>query len=424
MDVMSIPIQRERKGISMQIIQRKAEQGLLNGTLMVAARGVSDFGSFLNMVAISTYIYFLSNDVFHISLFLACRVVGGLIASLVGTLFFRRYTGRISLVGFDLLRALSITALLTLPSSIHLQILPFIALLIGFSGAMFSIGLNSQLPKLVPEDKLISINAWISSASAMGAVMGSLVSGILIALGSYELVFIVNLLTYLGAACLVLGLKTIHLAANSSENLHKESDWRALLLGLKRSPVLAGMLLVALADTFGSAAHNVGFPILSKLISPDDASTSMGLLLATWALGKFLGANVCGKLLFKRSLVWMDRLFFLGVACMSLGFIATFQQLTLLPALVFIVFAGIGDGLAEVCLVSRVQQEPEVLRLPLFSVLNLFQMTGFAIGMLIVAPFYVWYQASTVIILFHGLPLIMLFITGILGYKLKQTIRL
>jgi hypothetical protein len=406
----------------MHIKEEERATALRNGKLMVAARGGSDFGSFLNMVALSTYIYFLSNDVFHVSLFLACRVAGGLIASLVGTPFYLRYVGRFSLVGFDLLRALFISALLILPTSLHLQILPFMALAIGFSGAMFSIGLNSQLPKLVPEDQLISINAWISSASAMGAVMGSLVSGVLIALGSYELVFIVNLLTYLGAACLVLGLKTIHLAANGSEKPHKESDWRAVFLGLKRSPVLAGMLLVTLADTLGSAAHNVGFPILSKLISPDDASTSMGLLLATWALGKFLGANVCGKFLFKRSLVWMDRLFFLGVACMSLGFIATFQQLTLLPALVFIIVAGIGDGLAEVCLISRVQKEPEVLRLPLFSVLNLFQMTGFGIGMLIVAPFYVWYEPSVVIILFHGFPLIMLFITGILGYKLNRAI--
>lgn len=397
-----------------------------NDKLMVAAKGMSDFGSFLNMVAISTYIYFLSNDVFHVSVFLACRVVGGLIASLLGTSFFRRFDGRSSLVGFDLLRAFGVGALLMLPSSAHLQVLPVIALIIGFSGAMFSIGLNSQLPRLVPEDRLIKVNAWISSASAIGAVMGSLISGILIAVGSYELVFTVNLFTYLVAAGLVLLLKT-HGLNDDALKEEKEagshsSDWRALWLGVKGAPVLAGMLLVTLADTLGSAAHNVGFPILAKLINPNDASTSMGLLLAIWAAGKFLGANVCAKWLLARSQVWMDRLFFMGVACMSLGFIATFQQSALIPALCFILFAGIGDGLAEVCLISRVQQEPEALRLPLFSVLNLFQMTGFAIGMLIVAPFYLWYQPHVVIILFHGLPLIVLFITGILGYKLNRVI--
>jgi len=407
----------------MTIMDSGKEQGLRNGKLIVAARGMSDLGSFLNMVAISTYIYFLSNDVFHVSVFLACRVLGGLIASLVGTPFFRRFDGRASLVGFDLLRALGVGALLILPSSSHLQILPVIALIIGFSGAMFSIGLNSQLPRLVPEDKLIRVNAWISSASAIGAVMGSLISGVLIAVGSYELVFTVNLLTYLLAAGLVLLLKTTAKSAHDIKEKQASSDWRTLVLALKGTPVLAGMLLVTLADTLGSAAHNVGFPILSKLISPNDASTSMGLLLATWALGKFVGANVCGKFLKKRSLVWMDRLFFMGVACMSLGFIATFQQSSLIPALCFILFAGIGDGLAEVCLISRVQQEPERLRLPLFSVLNLFQMTGFAIGMLIVAPFYVWFQPSIVIILFHGIPLIMLFVNAMLGYKLNKPIR-
>ena len=93
---------------------------------------------------------------------------------------------------------------------------------------------------------------------------------------------------------------------------------------------------------------------------------------------------------------------------MSLGFILTFQQNSVALALLFIFFAGTGDGLADVSLISRIQSEVESLRLPVFSLITLLQMTGFGVGMLIVAPFYIWLAPSLVIIIFHGIPLLML----------------
>ncbi len=67
------------------------------------------------------------------------------------------------------------------------------------------------------------------------------------------------------------------------------SEWQALTAGLRSSPALAAMLLISLLDTLGSAAHNVGFPVLSQYISPDTTNIVMGYLLAVWACGKFAG---------------------------------------------------------------------------------------------------------------------------------------
>lgn len=63
---------------------------------------------------------------------------------------------------------------------------------------------------------------------------------------------------------------------------------------------------------------------------------------------------------------------------------------------------------ADVSLISRIQSEVESLRLPIFSLITLLQMTGFGVGMLIVAPFYIWLAPSVVIIIFHGIPLLTL----------------
>ncbi len=178
------------------------------------------------------------------------------------------------------------------------------------------------------------------------------------------------------------------------------------------------MLLISMLDTLGSAAHNVGWPVLSQYISPDTAKTVMGYLLAVWACGKFVGARLASAVLKDRRTQSMELLFMIGVALMSSGFILTFQQTELWLALVLVVWAGIGDGLSEVALISRAQSEPDSLRLPLFSLLTLIQMAGFGVGMLVVGPFYLAWTPAQVIVLFHGLPLTALVVMGLWMKKL------
>lgn len=375
-----------------------------NARLIIFARGVSDFGAFLNMVALSTYVYWLSQSVVFVSIFLACRVTGGIVASLFGIPFFRRFAGRGTLAGLDLARALLLTPLLLLIPAHQLSLLPFIAFGIGLCNSLFAIGLNSQLPTWVALEQRVDTNAWITSAAATGAVFGSLLSGLLIATGGFEAVFAVNIGTYVIAACLVMPLRALY-SVTVVTHRGLSAEWRALTRGLRGAPVLAAMLLISMLDTLGSAAHNVGWPVLSQYISPDTAKTVMGYLLAVWACGKFIGARIASALLKGRGTPGMERLFMFGVALMSSGFILTFQQTELWLALLLVVWAGLGDGLSEVALVSRAQSEPDSLRLPLFSLLVLIQMVGFGVGMLVVGPFYVTWTPAQVIVLFHGLPL-------------------
>ncbi|URL16355.1 MFS transporter [Pantoea ananatis] len=384
-----------------------------NAGFIIAARFISDFGAFLNMVVLSTYVYVITQSVFHVSVFLASRVAGGIIASVIGIPFFRRFHGYFSLIIFDVLRAALLVLLLILPVNTQIYLLPAIAFGIGLGNSMFSIGLNSQLPWWVMASHRVSTNAWLTSVSSVGAVAGSLISGILLAASGYQQVFIVNIMTYLVAGLYIVFLRYLETPVITPTAAPRK-EWHNLITGLRTAPLLAGMLIVTLTDTLGSAAHNVGFPILSKLMTPDSAGKTMGLLLAVWASGKFLGARLASYLSRNNLGPGIERLFFIGVALMSLGFIAAFQQTAVHMALVFIIFAGIGDGIADVCLISSIQREPDMLRLPVFSLMTLFQMTGFCVGMLIVAPFYAWLDPALVIIIFHGLPLVTLVIVGLI----------
>lgn len=381
-----------------------------NIRLIIAARFFSDFGAFLNMIALTTYVYVLTQDVVQISIFLACRVLGGIVASIVGVPFFRRIKGHWSLIAFDLTRALLLAMLLALPSTALSYVLPLIALGLGFGNSMFAIGLNSQLPWWVHKSQWVTTNAWLTSVSAVGAVAGSLISGMLLVYSGFESVFIINIVIYLLAGACVVPLRFLQSPQDAPQG-GPLREWRNLRAGLGCAPVLAGMLVVTIADTLGSAAHNVGFPVFSELLDSKSAGHIMGLLLAVWAAGKFAGARMTEMLLRKALGPGIENLFLVGVVLMSLGFIATFQQTSLSVALVCVAVAGLGDGISDVSLVSRIQQEPEALRLPVFSLMTFLQMTGFGIGMLVVAPFYIWFQPSVVIVIFHGLPLLAATIT-------------
>ncbi|PTT88098.1 MFS transporter, partial [Pseudomonas sp. HMWF005] len=202
----------------------------------------------------------------------------------------------------------------------------------------------------------------------------------------------------------------------------ERGEWSVLKQGLRSAPVIAAMLAVTMADTLGSAAHNVGFPIISKLLTPESASTTLGLMLAVWASGKLLGARIASRLKGSDN-GHLERRFFFGVALMSCGFILMFQQHSLLGLLLFSLPAGLGDGFSEVGLMSRLQREPEHLRLPIFSFLTLLQMTGFGVGMLIAAPFYGWWTPGAVVLLFHGIPLGTLVTVKVLALKRERVAR-
>ncbi|WP_116963869.1 MFS transporter [Fastidiosibacter lacustris] len=392
-----------------------------NAFLIIFARGVSDFGAFLNMVALSTYVYILSNSVMHISIFLAARVAGGIFASSIGTLFFRRFIGKWSLIWFDVLRALLLASLFVIPQSMQVYILPIIAFGIGLGNSMFSIGINTQIPYLIQDSKRVSVNGWLSSISATSAVLGSLVSGLVVALSGYDAVFALNIITYLLAGIIIYPITILRDPSKQKTSSNKE--WQNLFKALRGHKMLAFILLITMADTLGSAAHNVGFPIISKLITPESISSTVGLILALWAIGKFGGARLISRLLKNKNNLSMERFFMLGVFLMSTGFILLFAQSSTMWLIPFAMWAGLGDGVSEVSLLSRVQNESDEVRLPIFSLLTLMQMTGFGIGMLIVAPFFVWWAPMYVVILFHGIPIgIMLMVfCKMYSHLFKQT---
>ena len=385
---------RERAGVTAR-----------NGRLLIPARFVSDFGAFMSVVAVSTFAYSLSHDPLVLGLVLALRVAGGILAGMVATPFFRRARGAVPLVVLDLSRSAALVVLLLLPGGPTAKALCAVSFVLGFGGSLFSIGLNAQLVRLVGEGRLLSTNAWLSSVASVAIVLGSVSSGWIVALGGFRLAFEINAVTYVVAGILIAGLR---FAAPASPRASDPARPAAATLraAVQAAPALGFMLVVMFADTLGSAAHNVGFPILSALISPASAAWVMGLLLATWACGKFAGAWLAKQYGRAADDGGFQTGFFAGVLVMSACFVTTFFQHALAPALAWIALAGLGDGVSEVCFRTRLQRADEDVQIPMFSATSLAQNVGFAAGMLLCAPFFGWWSPGRVLLLFHGTPIL------------------
>lgn len=379
------------------------EAGRLSRTL-ITLRTLSDFGTFLNLVVIVAFVTNLAVGPVGIGILLAGRVFGGLLASATSRWYFGALGVRPALALLGVLRALALGVTLLVPDDAAYVAAVAAIFVLGWCSSLQATGINLRLPMWVPSQRLAALNGWIASSAALGAVAGSFVAGVLVASLGSRWAMAVNAVVFLVVAVFASRVPDgSPYRAPVSEGVTRRDRLRAAVAG---EPLLTVLMLVALFDTLGSAAHNVGFPILGEVLSPGSGEFAFGVILACWAAGKFAGSQLAGRVVAKLPPSRVETVYLVAVAGMSMSFIATFWSPTLAVALALVGCAGLCDGWAEVALVTRLQLLSEHTRLGFLNAFTFMHMTGFGIGMLVVAPFFEVWSHSVVVSLFHGLPLI------------------
>lgn len=379
--------------------------------LVVLLRAISDYGGFLSMVLLVSYVSSITSSAIYVGLFLASRVIGGICASAFARRYFARVSDMPAFLALDLMRGVALLALLIAPETLRFPLLLGVGFTLGLCGATLAIGVNHRMPSWVGPARVGPMNGWVASAASLGAVAGSFSSGAAIATVGYEWTIGFNALVFFVAALVVMvtmrALKAAPAIASSQappaqEDPSAKPSW---MMVCRQAPVLSVLLLVAMFDTLGSAAHNVGFPYLSRFIFPDDAEFAFGVTLACWAVGKFLGAQYAGrraKVATERSLE--DR-YLWAVAGMSLFFILTFNSPSMAYVVPLVMMSGLCDGLAEVNLITRIQKLESSKRMVFLGAFTFMHMTGFGVGMLAVSPFFDYYTHDQVVTCCHAIPL-------------------
>jgi hypothetical protein len=182
--------------------------------------------------------------------------------------------------------------------------------------------------------------------------------------------------------------------------------WQTVRLSLVIALTLAValFLFILLLDTFASGSHNIGWPVFSKMLRPEQPMYFYGFILFFYAWGNVAGIYGLNRM------AWLSRLrpetLYLGfTAVMSMGMILIFQTRQPLFIALASFVAGVGDGTYQTYFTTYLQQVPDAVRGKIFALSGLAVRTGFSVGFLAVPLALQKLSVAAVAALFHGLVL-------------------
>jgi len=385
---------------------------------IVISKAFSDLGGYLNLIAFSGYIYHLTNSSIYISLFLTSRIIGSMVGS-ISSSYLYRHNKKYILASADIARAFTLFIFILIPIVLRAEFIIIFAFVLGWGQSIYNVGLNSQIPSLVSEDKIVSTNAVLVFVSSFSVIISGLIMGGSLIYFNYDFIFVILIVFYTASSVFLISLK---LKENVRSAKKHSPSFMKILSEIKNHKTILMFSVLTLFDAFGSSSHNVGFPILAKVISDTHANVFLGLLISSWALGKLLGSALSRNIILKKikTLNAMENLAFLSVIIMSVFFILAFNSSWLFWVMLFLLMAGLGDGMAEVSIVCRLQKTPEYIRVSAFSMFFFAQMSGFTVGLLLVGLLLKIIPLNITIITFHIIPILLVLLIYHTRYKLVR----
>jgi MFS family permease len=175
--------------------------------------------------------------------------------------------------------------------------------------------------------------------------VGPIVGGVITAAAGPHTAYWVNAVSFLVSAALI--ARVPRRLLHSAEALTR-GHWRDLADGMRfvlHSRPLVAVLVAWSVASISIGLGNVGEIFLAKN-TLDGGDFGFGLLFGATGAGLVLGNVVCGPL---EPRVGVGRLYGGGMAVMGIGFALAAVSPTVWVAAVFLLLAGVGNGIANVC---------------------------------------------------------------------------
>jgi MFS family permease len=252
-------------------------------------RTTSLVGDGIAPVAIAFAVLDLTGSATDLGLVLAAHSLPMISLLLIGGVVGDRVSPRLSMLGADLVRTVSVglAALLLITGAAEIWQLALLYAIEGAATAFFNPASNAIVPQIVPGRRLQEGNALLNLSRHGGKVAGPALAGILLALGSPGLALAVNAATFAVSAAFLAGLRAPGVrppdqeAAFLAELRH---GWREFS---SRSWLVAVVLVAAVSNAFFFPA----FMVLGPTIADESlgGSSSWALIAALWGVGGLIG---------------------------------------------------------------------------------------------------------------------------------------
>jgi MFS family permease len=393
--------------------------------ILAAGNAISSYGTYLNMIALNLFAYEVTGSAFLTGLFLAVRLISGLLASFMAASIVLRVGHRAALVVGSLSQAVMLVALATAPAHAEVGVLCAVAVTTGACGAVVQVVLRSGVPRLTGPDGHSRANSLLVGGRSLGMVAGPGSAAWVIAWGGYAAVFLTDATTFVVCAAAAAWLPPRSALVPSDLEPPQSAEPGEVEIAVCRpqhqintrgrlAPMLIAVICLHAADFFGSSSHNVAIPVYSTLIDPAHPEVFAGRFWTTWAIGSLAVQGFVGR---KRLDKVSELPFTISTITMSAAFILAFSNLTPVGTLPSTLLAGAADGFTEVTYVSYLQRAPNAQLERVFGISAAAENIGFAAGTVVCSMLLRRLSPFAVVAVLHSTTIFLaLVLMGLLGW--------
>ena len=363
---------------------RGARLGLLQDApgfrLLFLATLASSVGTWLAFVALVVDVWDRTEDANWVSALLIVEFLPIVAIGFVAGRLIDRASRRWILVLSDAARAGVFFALPFTTSALQIVVLAFAA---GIATSLFRPAVYAGLPNLVSDRDLPQANGILQTADNLTWTIGALVGGALVAATSPDVAYVVNALSFVVSAVLILRIRE---RFQEVERGPSRGGWRDLTEGLAlavRSRALLTVLVAWSVVMLANAGVNVSEIFLAKEVF-SSGDFGYGLLVAATGLGLVLGSLFAGSWIAQRGLTIP---YGASIGLMALGLGAAAAAPNVWVAALVVIAAGAGNGVAVVANALLVQRgAPDRLRGRAFTVVMSVGYAILGVGMIVAGP--------------------------------------
>ncbi len=191
---------------------RRSTRGARNSRSIVLGQAASLLGDYVAYLTLPLYVLSLNDSATELGFTAALETLPLLLFGLVAGALLDRYTIKPILIAADLVRAgvFLMLAIGTASGTVELPLVLASAFAVGTMSVFFDSGLQTLLPRAVPDSLLVGVNSRIALSRTFAFTVGPALGGVIIATsGGFPLAFGVQAATFLVSALSILSVRTI-----------------------------------------------------------------------------------------------------------------------------------------------------------------------------------------------------------------------
>jgi MFS family permease len=337
---------------------------------------------------------------------IAAGSLAALLAGLPGGVLVDRWPRHRTMIGVDLLRALTtgVLALLAIRGILQPWLLLLSIVLIETLGTLFDPALVASLPLLTKSDKqLYATNALMDGTQRLARILGPGLTGLLLLLLPLAHFFTLDAMSFVLSALTIFALLTYFPTRSAwtaslpvERRRHFLADIRTALRDLGLHYGLAWALAsLGLSNIAWSATFLIGVPLLVAHM-PGASVGTYGVIVGAYGVGNVLSLFVTGNLARSRDLRWM----YAGQIVLGAGFLLLATATTPLIAMLGAAIAAFGSPVGDLIILTMIQTDfPSEHVGKMYSLRRLFAGTGMTLGSALAVPLFARFPISSDIIL-------------------------